>query len=83
MLWCVAGARESWDARPIEFEHRDEIDPGTDWTDLAIVIRNEPSPSHNGLVQVVARTRDGGEHIYEDQSPEPVRPGTLVSLYED
>jgi hypothetical protein len=41
-VYCVPGARESWEHLPIVFEHKDERDPDMDWTSAAVVIRNEP-----------------------------------------
>lgn len=78
-IWCVPGARESWEARPVEFESRDELDPGTDWTQVLIVVRNEPDESAAGRFRVVGRTRDGKEVIV-DEGKQPVRPGTLIWL---
>lgn len=76
-IWCVPGARESWDARPIEFESRDELDPDMDWTGVLIVLRNEPSAMRDGRSRIVGRTRDGKEVIV-NESAHAVRPGTLL-----
>lgn len=78
-IWCVPGARESWDARPIEFESRDELDPGMDWTDVVIVVRNEPSPSHDGRFRIVGRTHDG-EEVIVNEGEHTIPPGTLIWL---
>lgn len=50
-----------------------------DWTDVLIVVRNEPSPSHDGRVRVVGRTRDGDEVILNERE-HTIRPGTLIWL---
>lgn len=78
-IWCVPGARESWDARPIEFESRDELDPGVDWTGVLIVVRNEPSALRDGRFRIVGRTRDG-EEVIVNEGGLAIRPGTLLWL---
>lgn len=50
-----------------------------DWTDLVIVIRNEPSPSRDGSVRTIGRTRDGEERVIGEEE-HPMRSGTLVAL---
>jgi hypothetical protein len=79
-FYCVPGARESWESLPIVFEHASERDPAMDWTDAAVVIRNEPSPSDPDLVQVVGRAGDGREVIVEEASPDGYRIGELVDI---
>lgn len=72
-VYCVPGARESWKSLPIVFESRDERDPYANWNDCAVVVRNEPSPSHPGMLQVVAKSRGGEERvIYQSQTPERI-----------
>jgi hypothetical protein len=78
-VYCVPGARESWKSLPIVFEHKDERDPDMDWTYAAVVIRNEPSRSYAGRVQVVGRSGDGRELIIEEASPEGYVIGDLVA----
>jgi hypothetical protein len=50
-----------------------------DWTNAAVVIRNEPSQSHPGFVQVVGMSGDGREVIVEEASPEGYVIGELVA----
>lgn len=78
-FYCVPGARESWRCLPIVFENKDERDPSMDWTNAAVVIRNEPSPSHPGLIRVVGRSGEGREVIVEEASPEGYVIGELVA----
>jgi hypothetical protein len=78
-FYCVPGARESWESLPIAFEHKVERDPYMDWTNAAVVIRNEPSQSHPGFVQVVGMSGDGREVIVEEASPEGYVIGELVA----
>lgn len=73
---CVEGARASWDALPIVFESRDELDPEMDWTDLAIVVRNEPADA--GEFRVIGRLRNGDEVVIDSRGPLPI--GELVEL---
>jgi hypothetical protein len=80
--WCVPGARSSWETCPVVFEHPDERDPGTDWTDLYVVVRNEPSRSPDGSTNVVGRSSDGRDVIIAREQ-HPVPPGTLIWLGED
>ena len=77
-VFCVPGARESWESLPIVFEQQDERDPDMDWTDAAVVIRNEPSPAHPGMIQVVGRTGDGREVIVDEASAPGYVIGELV-----
>lgn len=72
-VYCVPGAREAWKSLPIVFESKDERDPDADWNHWAVVVRNEPSPSHPGMVQVVGKSRGGEELvIYQSQTPERI-----------
>jgi hypothetical protein len=64
------------------FESPDERDPNSDWTHWAVVTRNEPSPTHPGMVQVLGKSR-GGEEIVLYQSPTPDRIGETVYLDDD
>ena len=79
---CVPGARESWKSLPIVFEHKDERDPYADRDQWAVVVRNEPSPSHPGMVQVVGKS-PGGEEVVIYQSETPERIGETVYLDDD
>jgi hypothetical protein len=79
----VPGARESWGSLPIVFESVYERDQSMDWTHAAVVIRNEPSPSHPGLLQVIARSGDGREVIVDEAAREAYRIGELVDLDDD
>jgi hypothetical protein len=73
---CVEGARESWDALPIVFESRHELDPYMDWTDLAIVVRNEPTDA--GEFRVIGRLRNGDEVVIDSGGPLPI--GEIVEV---
>jgi hypothetical protein len=60
------------------FESKDERDPNADWNHWAVVVRNEPSPSHPGMVQVVGKR--GGEELVIYQSQTPERIGETIYL---
>jgi hypothetical protein len=76
-VYCVPGARNSWDACPIAFQHPDERDPIYDADGVVIVVRNEPLP--DGTVRVIGRSRDGQEHVV-CESKEPYAAGALLEL---
>jgi hypothetical protein len=66
------------------FESVYERDQSMDWTHAAVVIRNEPSPSHPGLLQVIARSGDGREVIVDtlvDPGPDVVIPPGASATY--
>jgi hypothetical protein len=77
-VYCVPGARESWNSLPLIFEQPEERDPAMDWSSAAVVVRNEPSPSHPGLVRVVGRSGDGREVIVEEACADGYVIGELV-----
>jgi hypothetical protein len=77
-VYCVPGARESRESLPIVFEHPNERDPEMDWTNAAVIVRNEPSPSHPGLVQVIGRRGGGREVIVDEASSQRYVIGELV-----
>jgi hypothetical protein len=77
-VYCVPGARESWNSLPLVFEQPEERDPAMDWSSAVVVVRNEPSPSDPGLVRVVGRSGGGREVIIEQACPDGYVIGALV-----
>lgn len=77
--FCVPGARHTRKALPFVYEDPSERDPYMDWTDVVVVVRNEPSPDRSGWVRVVGRLRDGTDVVIGDE-PEPWVVGTILNL---